>query len=145
MTKTTYKELKILTKHYEFILWAYPVISNIPTKQRFVLGQQLQNSMIEVLKGIVEANALRDKKDALQKVSVELEKTKYLFRLTHDLNFITTKQWLYSGEFLGEIGKMLGGWIRASAGQTVGVGSSPSASNKADGFNPAFNKQEGLG
>ena len=139
---TTYKELKILTKHYELILWAYPVVSNFPAKQRFVLGQQIQNSLLEVLKGILEANSLYDKTPVLKKVSIELDQTKYLFRLAHDLKFLSTRQWLYSAELLSEVGKMLGGWLRASAGVSPSAGT---LGTKSVGFAPALNKQEGGG
>jgi len=39
-------ELIIYQKHYDLMLYAFPVISRFPKNQRFVLGQQIQNCMV---------------------------------------------------------------------------------------------------
>jgi len=109
-------ELKILEKHYEMTLWMFPLINRFPQKQRFVFGQQMQNSLLEILKGIIQANQEREKTTSLKQLSVELDKFRYLFRLAKDLKFITIKQYGFGAEKINEIGKMLGGWIKMSAG-----------------------------
>ena len=109
------KELKILEKQDELILWTYPMISKFPQKQRFVLGQQLQNSMLEILKDTIQANSERNKIPLLKIVSVELDKFRYLFRLAKDLQFVSIRQYGFGADMINEIGKMLGGWIKVSA------------------------------
>jgi len=47
------QNLVIFQKVYDLILWMYPLINKFPKKQRFVLGQQLENTLLEILKGII--------------------------------------------------------------------------------------------
>lgn len=106
------KDLKILEKTYELILWMFPLITKFPQKQRFVLGQQLQNSLLVILTNIIQANHERDKTFVLKQISVELDKFRYLFRLAKDLKFMNARQYQFGAEKINEIGKMLGGWLK---------------------------------
>ena len=108
------KDLKILEKQYELILWIFPLINKFPQKQRFVLGQQMQNTLLEILKNTIQANHERNKFITLQQMSVELDKFRYLYRLSKDLKFISIKQYQFGAEKINEIGKMLGGWIKVN-------------------------------
>ena len=42
------RELIIYQKHYDLTLYAFPIINRFPKSQRFVLGQQLENQMLEI-------------------------------------------------------------------------------------------------
>ena len=50
-------ELTIYQKHYDLILYAFPIINGFPKAQKFVLGQQIQNSLIDIAKTQVFAAA----------------------------------------------------------------------------------------
>ncbi len=50
------EDLIVFQKLYDLILWIYPIINKFPQKQRFVLGQQIQNKLLEILKNIIEGN-----------------------------------------------------------------------------------------
>jgi len=131
------RDLKIIEKHYEMILWMYPLINKFPQKQRFVLGQQMQNSLLDILKYIIEANEERDKTVLLKKLSVELDKFRYLFRLSKDLHLINIKQWSFGAEQINAVGKFLGGWIKMNAGERARIDNNralPSALNRAEGI-----------
>jgi len=107
------QDLVIFQKVYDLILWMYPLINKFPKKQRFVLGQQIENTILEILKGIIEANQERDKLAYLKKISVELDKLRILVRLSKDLRFISIRQYSFAAEKINEIGKMLGGWMKS--------------------------------
>lgn len=107
------QDLKIFEKTYELILWIYPAVNKFPKTQRFVLGQQIENTMLNLLKGIIQANAERSKLPYLKQVSVELDKLRILIRLSKDLKFINIKQYEFAVIKINEIGKMLGGWIKS--------------------------------
>jgi four helix bundle protein len=109
-----YKNLAIFEKTYELILWLYPTVNKFPKSQRFVLGQHIENTILQILEGIIEANQERDKFPYLKKISVELDKLRILIRLSKDLKFISIKQYSFVAEKVNEIGKMLGGWIKSS-------------------------------
>lgn len=109
------KDLKILEKHYELILWIFPLINKFPQKQRFVLGQQIQNIILIILENIIQANYERDKTAVLKYISVDLDKFRYLFRLAKDMKFISIRQYEFGANKINEIGKMLGGWIKSGS------------------------------
>jgi len=47
-----YKNLAIFEKTYDLILWIYPTVNKFPKSQRFVLGQHIENTVLELLEGI---------------------------------------------------------------------------------------------
>ena len=72
------EELKIYQKHYDLILYAFPIINRFPKAQRFVLGQQIQNCLLDIAKLIVQANKQRGKLPTLAEIDIELEKLRLL-------------------------------------------------------------------
>ncbi len=78
------QDLVIFQKVYDLILWIYPLINKFPKKQRFVLGQQLENILLDILKGIIQANQERNKLTTLKQVSIDLDKFRILYRLAKD-------------------------------------------------------------
>jgi len=55
-----------------------------------------------------------NKVETLYKISCKLDLLKILLRLAKDTLALTNKSYLELQEMLQEIGKMLGGWIRAT-------------------------------
>lgn len=109
-----FQDLVIFQKLYDLILWMYSLINKFPKKQRFVLGQQLENTLLEILKRIIQANQEKNKIEILKQISVDLDKFRILFRLAKDLRFMNIRQYQFGAEKINEIGKILGGWIKAS-------------------------------
>ena len=105
-------DLILFQKIYDFILWLYPTINKFPKSQRFVLGQQLQNTAINILKLTIKANQLRGKtrQDYQKAISVELDVLRILCRLSKDLRFISIKQYKFTAEKNNEIARILNGW-----------------------------------
>lgn len=108
-----FQNLPIFEKTYELILWLYPAVNKFPKSQRFVLGQQIENTVLNILKGIIQANAERAKLPYLKQVSVELDKLRIIIRLAKDMKFFSIRQYEFSAGKINEIGKMLGGWIKS--------------------------------
>lgn len=113
-----FQDLAIFEKTYELILWLYPTINKFPKNQRFILGQRVENIILRILEGIIEANQERNKIPYLKKISIELDKLRILIRLSKDLRFISIKQYQFAAEKVNEIGKMLGGWLKSSINRT---------------------------
>ena len=66
--------MKIYQKHYDLILYAFPIINGFPRAQKFVLGQQIQNSLLDIARLIVQANKQRGNRLAvLAQVDIEGE------------------------------------------------------------------------
>ncbi len=107
-----FQDLVIFQKVYDLILWLYPTVNKFPKSQRFVLGQQIENTVLEILKGIIQANQESNKLLYLKQISVDLDKLRILIRLSKDLKFISIRQYQFAAEKINEIGKILGGWMK---------------------------------
>ncbi|MFH1233669.1 MAG: diversity-generating retroelement protein Avd [Patescibacteria group bacterium] len=107
-------DLILFQKFYDFTLWIYPTINKFPKTQRFVLGQQISNTVLEILKKIIQANAEKYKVPYQKQISIELDKLRILMRLSKDLKFLSVKQYEFSADKINEIGRLLGGWIKSA-------------------------------
>jgi len=108
-----FQDLTIFEKSYELILWIYPTVNKFPKSQRFILGQHIENTILKILEGIIEANQERNKLPYLKQVSIDLDKLRILIRLSKDFRFLSIRQYEFVANKVNEIGKMLGGWIKS--------------------------------
>ena len=112
-------DLKIFTKLYDLILWIYPMVNKFPKSQRFVLGQRVENSALELLRLTIKANVAREKKPILNELSAELDQFRILIRLSKDLKFMSISQYAYASGLINETGKMLGGWMKSQGANSI--------------------------
>lgn len=112
------KDLILFQKFYDLMLYSFPIINRFPKNQKFVLGQQIQNQMFDIVKLIIQANKFGDKHRLtnLHYVDVELEKLRVLLRLATDLGMMSYEKYGNHAEKLVEVGKILGGWIKQQKG-----------------------------
>jgi len=109
------EDLIIYQKMYDLILYAFPILNRFPKNQRFVMAQQIQNTMVEIQKKIAEANKIRNRRRLLFEIDIELDKLRMLIRLSKDLRLIDVKKYEQFTIRITEIGKLLGGWMKSSA------------------------------
>ena len=103
-------ELIIYQKIYDLILYSFPILNRFPKSQKFVLAQQIENSMISLGKLIVQANGDYNKNFVLKQADAELEILKLLVRLAKDLKFFQRlSHYENHSKRLEEIGRLLGG------------------------------------
>jgi len=109
--------LTIYQKHYDLILYAAPIINRYPRNFRFTLGEQTLDCLFDVARLIARANAERGKarrREQLYKIDRRLDELRLLTRLAKDLGMLSIKQYGLMNERTHEIGRMLGGWIKAT-------------------------------
>ncbi|MFH1562214.1 MAG: diversity-generating retroelement protein Avd [Nitrospirota bacterium] len=102
----------IITKTYDLLKYSILILSRFPRDQKFLLGEQFQNLLTDILDAFIEAYYSQKKLPILIPVNLLLEKLRYRIRLSHDLNFISHKQYGLLSEKVDEIGRMLGGWLK---------------------------------
>jgi len=102
----------LFKKAYELVVWLYPLVMKFPKHQRFALSQQILNTEIYFLKILIEANSSSRKLYILRRASVELEKIRFLLRLSKDLRFLSIRKYELFCEKNNEVGRILGGLIR---------------------------------
>ena len=97
------------------VLWLFERVNTFPKKQRFILGQQIENSALASLRLIIEANDVRSDGIVLLKLdalNVELEVLRDLLRVAYEVNFIKGNSLGYIVAQIDEVGKMRGGWAK---------------------------------
>jgi len=107
------REMIIYQKHYDLMLYSFPIIGRFPKEQRFVLGQQIETAMLEIGQMIVHANKLRQKREKLYEIDIALEKLRFLIRLAKDLKMLSVTKYGHHCARIDEIGKLLGGWLKS--------------------------------
>jgi len=106
-----------LEKAYKFALWLIPAVEKFPRRQKFLLGDRLQTTVLDVIEGIVEATYTRNRIAILRRVNLSLEKLRLLFRLSMDLKYMDMKRYEHAARSLDEIGRLIGGWMRKGNAQ----------------------------
>ena len=111
------RDLKVFQKTYDMFLYLHQVLKKFPKSERFTLAQRIENTTLNILQAIIQANHESNKSDALKQSSVELEKLRILIRLSKELKFISIQEYENLSQFTTEIGKMIGSWIKTEKQQ----------------------------
>jgi hypothetical protein len=103
-----------LEKAYQFVLWLIPTVERFPRAQKFLLGDRIQSTALDVVEGLVEATYTRNRAPVLRSVNLRLEKLRLLFRLATDLQILDVRRYEHAARTIDEIGRLVGGWLKAS-------------------------------
>lgn len=111
------EDLKIQQKIYDMMLYAYPITAQFPKSEKFTLVADIKKQMDILLERCIEAKKKYFKKSTLQEMDVANEKLMVYIRLSCDLHYISVHTYGVWADKLVEIGKMIGGWLKAVNGQ----------------------------
>ncbi len=109
-------ELMIYQKIYDMTLYGYICLRQFPKSEKHTLAADIKQCMYKMLRLTIAAQKKYHKKTTLQEIDIELEMLRTLIRLAadKDTRFISIKKYEIWSRHLAEIGKMLGGWIKAT-------------------------------
>ena len=107
-------EILIFDKLYDFYKNLSWFINRFPKVKRYTLGQKLDNLTLEIFELLFSIPNSQDKAKILNSASIKLDLVKLLIRFAKDTQCLKDKNYLELQVILQEIGKMLGGWIRAA-------------------------------
>ena len=113
------QDLKILQKIFDMMEYGYLALAQFPKSEKFALVTDIKRSMDTLLERCIEAQKRYYKKSTLQDMDVEIMKLRAYVRLSFQLGFLPPKKYEIWSEKLVEIGKMLGGWIKAVKGSNA--------------------------
>ena len=105
--------MQVIPKTYDLIIWLIPRLKQFPRDQRFLLGDRIQSSAMDLLCLLIEANYTREKRSTLRRANLELEKLRYLLRMAGDLHFLNRRRYQHVAGRVDEVGRLVGGWIAA--------------------------------
>lgn len=106
-----------LEKWYQFLRWLIPTVEKFPKSQKFTLGDRIQSGALDVLERLIEATYSRQAVPILMAANLGLEKLRLLFRLANDLYLLDLRRYEFAARAIDEVGRMVGGWIKAQGVQ----------------------------
>ena len=107
-----------LERAYVFILWLIPTLEKFPKSQRFLLGDRIESTALDMLEGLIEATYTRNRIQLLNGVNLQIEKLRFLMRLSMDLRYLDLRRYEHAAKALNEIGRLVGGWLKGKDGKT---------------------------
>ena len=134
-TKNSKETLIIQQKVYDMIMYAYPAIEQFPKSQKFSLAQDMKKCLDAIMRYVIAANKKYTKKTTLQELDIENEALKIYIRMAFELGYLPPKKYeIWSGMAV-EVGKMIGGWIKAARDSQPmqGIDKQPDSSERVPG------------
>ena len=98
---------------YQFMLWLVPAIDKFPRSQKFVLGDRIESTALDVMDALVAATYTRGRDSLLADANLGLERLRFFMRLSFDLRLIDTKRYEHAARCIDDVGRMIGGWLKA--------------------------------
>ena len=98
---------------YRFALWLIPTVENFPRRQKFLLGDRMQATALDVLERLIEATYTRDRRGHLTTANLGIEKLRLLCGLAKDLGHLDERRYEHAARSLDETGRLIGGWRKA--------------------------------
>ena len=101
------KDMTIVPKLYDAILWYAAKLSRYPKAYRYNLGECIMSGFLDVLDLILESRYTSgNKRHLLRQANIRLEKLRYLIRLSKDVRCISLKEYEHAAEMIVEMGRM---------------------------------------
>jgi hypothetical protein len=72
----------------------------------------METLMLDIMEDLIEAAYSRSKDSLLRQANLRLEKLRYLFRLSHDLRYLSIRKYEFVCRAMNEVGTSIGGWLR---------------------------------
>lgn len=107
--------MPIFTRTFDFLAWLLPITNNFPRAHRHTVTKRLLDAAFDFNERIEEANVRRgqSRQAQLQLADEALGKVRAYLRLTSRLGWLSSGQYRHVSAMIVEIGKLLGGWIKA--------------------------------
>ncbi|MYE38559.1 MAG: diversity-generating retroelement protein Avd [Candidatus Spechtbacteria bacterium SB0662_bin_43] len=109
-------DIPIFRKTYDLYKLFHEYRKVVPKYDRFTIFERCEHLILDVIEGILQASSEKkpEKLSTLEKCSLKLNMLRVFIRLTKDTKSIDTKKYIVLEGIVDEIGRMLGGWIRAT-------------------------------
>ena len=116
-------EMVIFTRTFDFLKWLLPMTDHFPRSCRHSFTRRFLDAAFDLRERLEEANLRRStaRQERLELADEALARVRLYLRLAAGLRFCSTGQYGHAATLLAEIGRLLGGWQRATpqAGSVV--------------------------
>jgi hypothetical protein len=109
-------EMVIFTRTFDLLAWLLPMTNHFPRVFRHTFTQRLLDAAFDLRERLEEANLRkgRERYERLQRADEALVRLRLYLRLAARMEWLTTGQYQHVSAMLVEIGKLLGGWQKAT-------------------------------
>ena len=104
----------VVQKAYDWNLWILPKVEKFPKSYRFSVGHNLVTTSLDLLMNLVDASYQSKNGNTLASAVRNVNRARYLVRLSKDLHLINISGYEFAAAGLDEIGRMTGGWWKSS-------------------------------
>ena len=108
-------ELIIIPKIEKYIEYILTILLKLPRTEKFSIGTEMKTSVYNMLKNILLASKIERNKrlEIYNVVDSEIYFQRICIRIMYNQKWIDEKKYKYTNELLSELGKILGGLIKA--------------------------------
>ena len=114
----TIDKLTIIQKTEDLADEIYDAIMQYPKSEKYALGAETKNSLNHFYRLVITAAKKYYKKTTLHDADIELFVLKHFLRMGFERRYMTVKRYERMCRYIEEIGRMLGGWIKAAEQST---------------------------
>lgn len=109
-------DLIIRQKVEGMIEYGHKALARFPKAERHVLCAEIRRTMWDLLRLVVVCNKRYYKKTTLQDLDAGLDLLRCQVRLSMQLGYLDMRRYEHWARLVDEIGRLIGGWIKAMAG-----------------------------
>ncbi len=109
-------DISIIHKAYKFYIYLYALNQSLPKRDYYSLGLKTEALSLEMVEMLFKANAKsgQERLEILAQTDLKLKILQTIIRACWEVKALDEKKYIRLEELLQEIGKMLGGWIKAT-------------------------------
>ena len=115
----TRPEMPIFTRTFDMLDWLLPATNHFPKAHRHSFTRRLLDAAFDLRERLEEANYRkgRARLERLDRADEALAKIRLYIRLAARWEWLSAGQYNHIAQMLAEIGRLLGGWRKATAGK----------------------------
>lgn len=125
--------LVILQKLEDVSGYSRVALRQFPKYEKHLMGAEFRQSITQVKRLVIRASKRYFKKTTLEDIDIELEVLRSLIREAYKLKYIDSHRYKVWSENVGEVGRMIGAWLKRVKGAAANDVTKP-ASPDADYF-----------
>ena len=105
----------IIAKTHDFLRYMIPQLEKLPRNQKFLLGDRIENHILDLLELFIEAfySTRSQKAELLRSANLKLEMLRHLVRLCFEMKYFNVHKYEVISKSINEIGAMNGGWLKS--------------------------------
>ena len=104
---------RALQKIEDMMEYTYPVLKQFPRSEKQAMVLDIKRCMDVMLERCIEAEKAYYKKTTLRELDVAIAKCRTYVKMAYRLEFMSYKKFEIINDYLSEIGRMVGGWIKS--------------------------------